>query len=147
MPDTSATQNAASWVLVVHGDAEKAQRIAAHFQACGHQVDTAACCGDGEALLQTCRYDILIATLDLPDGSGLDLLPLCPRWFGGRAVLLGDSTLRAEALAAGALAVLDPDTDPRMLQASVDCAIAQAMRSSDADAPSRHPDRLPQPPV
>lgn len=110
-----------NFLLVVHDDPEAAARIAGHFHQNGYDVDCASTFADAEALLLTCRYDALVTSLDLSDGSGLDLLPLCPRWFGCRAVIVSpkqDPKTDANALMMGAIAVI---AEPLDLWALRDC--------------------------
>jgi DNA-binding NtrC family response regulator len=39
----------------------------------GHEVDATGTMAEGKRLLETCRYDVVVADVRLPDGTGMDL--------------------------------------------------------------------------
>ncbi|HKJ63195.1 MAG TPA: response regulator transcription factor [Hyphomicrobiales bacterium] len=61
-------------VLVVEDTEDVAEAIVAHFQRQGHVCDHAANREDAAHLAGLEPYDLIILDLNLPDGSGLDLL-------------------------------------------------------------------------
>lgn len=61
-------------VLVVDDDQAFGNFILAALESNGHDVDWAPCVADALAALYQHRYDLVIADLRLPDGSGLQLL-------------------------------------------------------------------------
>ena len=61
-------------ILVVDDDRQFANFLLAGLESQGHDVDWAGCVSDALANLYGSRYDLVIADLRLPDGSGLQLL-------------------------------------------------------------------------
>ena len=61
-------------LLVVEDTADLAEAIVAHFSAIGHACDRAADCQDAADFLSLDKYDAVILDINLPDGSGLDVL-------------------------------------------------------------------------
>jgi CheY-like chemotaxis protein len=61
-------------VLVVDDDHAFGNFLLAALESAGHDVDWASCVADALAALYQHRYDLVIADLRLPDGSGLQLL-------------------------------------------------------------------------
>lgn len=61
-------------LLVVEDDAATRAFLADNLAADGFLVETAGCLADGVARLETSFPDAILADVNLPDGSGLDLL-------------------------------------------------------------------------
>jgi DNA-binding response OmpR family regulator len=61
-------------ILVVDDDRQFATFLLAALESQGHDVDWTGCLSDALASLYSNRYDLVIADLRLPDGSGLQLL-------------------------------------------------------------------------
>jgi two-component system response regulator PilR (NtrC family) len=104
-----ARYEAVGHLLVVDDEPDVATAIAEYFQRHGYDVDTAGRVSDAKAFLSTNRYDVLITDVDLPDGSGFELLALQPRWSGCRSVAISgklDPKTTARAMAMGASATL-----------------------------------------
>jgi CheY-like chemotaxis protein len=62
-------------ILLVDDDARVAGVLKDYLTRCGHSVATAATCAQALASPALGRVQALICDLDLPDGSGWDLLP------------------------------------------------------------------------
>jgi two-component system, OmpR family, KDP operon response regulator KdpE len=97
----------------------------------GYHVKVAATAMDGLALVRASRPDLLLLDRTLPDGDGLRLLQVCQREWPALPVLMVTGDLRpetrAQALRAGAIAVLEKPCDPAVLLA----AVADALRPVD----------------
>lgn len=63
-------------LLVVDDDADLLGLIARHLSGAGHAVDVADSVGQAQPLLQTGNYDLLLTDLEMPGGTGIDLLKL-----------------------------------------------------------------------
>lgn len=61
-------------ILVVEDDATLSQKIAEELNACGYQTDIAESLKDGLYYVSIRNYDLVLAHLKLPDGSGLDII-------------------------------------------------------------------------
>ncbi len=106
-------------LLVVDDEPEISTAIADYFQRHGYDVDTAWRFSDARAFLSTNGYDALITDINLPDGSGFDLLPLCTRWTGCRAIVISgrmDNDMAARAFEMGACAALAKPLSLRALK-------------------------------
>jgi DNA-binding response OmpR family regulator len=93
----------------------------------GYRVEAAATAIDGLALLRVTRPDLLLLDRTLPDGDGLHLLRVIHRERPDLPVLMitGDlrAATRAQALRAGAVAVLEKLWDSDVLLAAVEGAL------------------------
>ncbi len=61
-------------LLLIEDNARLASFIVKAVGAAGFTVDTCDCAGDGEAALNTVRYDGLVLDLGLPDDDGMNVL-------------------------------------------------------------------------
>ena len=100
----------------------------------GSRVEVAATATDGLALLGAAQPDLLLLDRTLPDGDGLDLLPVIRRERPALLILMitGDPRpeIRTQALRAGVVAVLEKPCDPEVLLT----AVAGALQLADAPA-------------
>ena len=62
-------------ILVVEDHADTAAALKAYLEYCGHQVATAATCQEALAHPALARTEVVLCDLNLPDGSGWELLP------------------------------------------------------------------------
>lgn len=125
-------------LLVVDDEPEISTAIADYFQRHGYDVDTAWCFSDARALLSTNGYDALITDLNLPDGSGFDLLPLCSRWTGCRAIVISgrmDRDIAARAVEMGAYAALAKPVSLQALKAALQAQSGHAGVGEDTPGP------------
>ena len=72
-------------ILVVEDDAALGEGLRLTLEP--YECTLAATLAEGRACLQRQRFDLVVLDLNLPDGSGLDLLP-CARQAGGPPVLI-----------------------------------------------------------
>ena len=108
-------------ILLLEDTEDVAEAIAASFMRSGHAVDHVMSCQAAEDLLAVQEYDLLILDINLPDGSGVDVL----RSLRGRKmstpVLMLTARLgvedRVEALDIGADDYLMKPFDLRELEA------------------------------
>jgi DNA-binding response OmpR family regulator len=102
----------------------------------GYRVEVAATATDGLALLGAAQPDLLLLDRTLPDGDGLDLLPVVRCDWPDLPVLMITGDPRAEtrthALRVGAVAVLEKPCEPEVLLT----AVAGALQLADAPATS-----------
>jgi DNA-binding response OmpR family regulator len=61
-------------ILLVDHDGDFSHLMAAGLESRGHIVETVCRVSDATALLRRAAFDLLMVDLQLPDGSGLDLL-------------------------------------------------------------------------
>jgi DNA-binding NtrC family response regulator len=61
-------------LLVVDDDSDLTGLISRQLSSAGHEVKTASSVGQARKLLQSGSYDILLTDLEMPDGTGIDLL-------------------------------------------------------------------------
>ena len=87
----------------------------------GWIVQTAASVVTCRQALATGQWDLLICDVKLPDGSGMDVLRELQTNRAAPPVLMitahGDATVRAAAMSAGAIALIDKPFDIDMLAA------------------------------
>jgi DNA-binding response OmpR family regulator len=97
-------------VLVVEDDPDMRRLLTDFLQEEGIQVAEAADVTEALRWLSEERFDGVILDKNLPDGSGLDLLPRLAARFPGLPVILitafGDPWIRERAAARGASALL-----------------------------------------
>lgn len=72
--DNPATGVATGRILVIDDDRAFGGFMLAALESRGHEVEWAGCIQDGLASLYSCRYDLVIIDLRLPDGSGVEFL-------------------------------------------------------------------------
>ena len=65
--------------LIVEDDPNSLSAYPRFFAADGFTVDTATTIAEARAALTRFIPDVVLVDLNLPDGSGLDLLQHCPR--------------------------------------------------------------------
>ena len=65
--------------LIVEDDPNSLSGLSAILAADGFSVDTATTIAEARAALTRFIPDVVLVDLNLPDGSGLDLLQHCPR--------------------------------------------------------------------
>ena len=61
-------------ILLIEDDEQLGDAISAHINRLGHALDWVHELGDGEAAMRSIAYDMLLLDIQLPDGSGIDLL-------------------------------------------------------------------------
>ena len=61
-------------ILLIEDHEDSRSVLANLLTHCGHEVATAANLADGLHLLDNLRFDVLVSDIELPDGSGLDLV-------------------------------------------------------------------------
>ena len=108
-------------ILLVDDDARVAKLLKDYLTRCGHSVATAASCAQALASPALGRVQALICDIDLPDGSGWDLLPKLHAANGPvYSVAITGSRLHddeARSLAAGFQAhVLKPFAPQKMIE-------------------------------
>ncbi|QBQ97118.1 sigma-54-dependent transcriptional regulator [Paraburkholderia pallida] len=85
--------------LIVEDDPNSLSGLSAILAADGFSVDTAATLADARAALTRFIPDVVLVDLNLPDGSGLELLPLLPAQSPGGAlpviVMTGNATVES----------------------------------------------------
>src|ERR671917_2661599 len=69
-----STQGPAMAILLVDDEERLRQTIARSLVARGHRVDEAATCGAAVAALGRDRYELMLLDVNLPDGTGWDVL-------------------------------------------------------------------------
>ncbi|MCL5776817.1 response regulator transcription factor [Limibaculum sp. FT325] len=108
-------------VLLVEDTPDVADAIVEHFRRRGDAVDLADACAAAADALAVQVYDLLILDINLPDGSGIDILRGLRRDRDGTPVLVLTARLavedRVEALDMGADDYLMKPFDLRELEA------------------------------
>lgn len=61
-------------ILLLEDEAALAEAVKDHLVSQGNAVDWVDCCDDAELALAGTVYDVILLDLNLPDGSGLELL-------------------------------------------------------------------------
>jgi DNA-binding response OmpR family regulator len=110
-------------VLLIEDEPGLGQAVREHITAAGHAVDWMQRLGDAEAALATIDYGLVLLDLQLPDGSGLDLLRRMRQGKDRRPVIIltarDQIRDRIEGLNAGADDYLVKPFDLDELQARV----------------------------
>ncbi len=108
-------------VLLVEDTEDVADAIAVRFARSGHAIDRAAQCASARDALAVQDYDLVILDINLPDGSGFDLLRSLRREKRTTPVLVVTARLdvedRVDALDIGADDYLMKPFDLRELEA------------------------------
>ena len=108
-------------VLLVEDTEDVADAIAVRFARSGHAIDRAAQCASARDALAVQDYDLVILDINLPDGSGFDLLRSLRRDKRTTPVLVVTARLdvedRVDALDIGADDYLMKPFDLRELEA------------------------------
>jgi len=103
----------------------------------GYLVETAATAGDGAARVRTFEPDLVLLDMNLPDGSGLDVLnSLRPFPAGFRIIILtAFGTIRnaVEAVKLGAYAYLEKPVDNEELLLVIDRALEVKKLEAEVD--------------
>ncbi|HEY2585253.1 MAG TPA: response regulator [Tepidisphaeraceae bacterium] len=68
-------------ILVLEDRADTAHALEHLLKRAGYRVTTAGTLARAREAVGQCAFDLAIADLDLPDGSGMDLLPALHRRF------------------------------------------------------------------
>lgn len=76
-------------ILVVEDDADTARMMARLLNSSGYPTLTAGSVAEARQLCDEHRFDLLIADLSLPDGSGADLLQHDEKCFGKGIIVSG----------------------------------------------------------
>jgi CheY-like chemotaxis protein/anti-sigma regulatory factor (Ser/Thr protein kinase) len=100
----SAQPEAGASILVVDDDEPTARTLARLLTRRGYEVATATACAQARETLRGRRFDILLADLSLPDGSGLDLMREIPPESRTKGIALSGFGTEADiqaSLAAG----------------------------------------------
>lgn len=96
----------------------------------GHKVRTAMTLADARSYLDSCRPQVVLLDLQLPDGDGLDLLDQLHRRASGERVIVitanGSINRAVEAMRAGAFDFLVKPFDEGRLLSAVQNALATA---------------------
>lgn len=61
-------------ILIIEGDSELCRSVSEAFNAQGYQTDIAENLKDGEYFISIRNYDLVLSSLELPDGCGLDII-------------------------------------------------------------------------
>nr|HMQ57992.1 response regulator transcription factor [Rhizobiaceae bacterium] len=108
-------------ILLVEDTPDVADAIAGHFARRGDALDCAQSAADAREFLQVQEYDVAVLDINLPDGSGLDLLSRLRREGRAMPVLMLTARIdvddRVAALDGGADDYLTKPFDLRELEA------------------------------
>ena len=85
-------------ILVVEDDADTARMMSRLLNSSGYPTMTAASVAEARQLCDEHRFDLLIADLSLPDGSGADLLRHDENCFGKGIIVSGHDEERHGSL-------------------------------------------------
>jgi len=124
-------------ILVVEGQHTAGQAIEGLLRRHGHAVELVA---SAEAALALASPDVLVSDLELPDGSGLELLAeLRRRGSAARTILLGARPTLDESRRALELGVVELLAKPFRLAELLRAVETAADESAPACAPARSP--------
>lgn len=97
----------------------------------------AASAGNALALVQAAQIDVLVLDANMPDRSGLEILPqlraMVPRMQVVVVSALPASAMAPLALRAGACAYLEKPVNPSVLEEAIRSAAAEALRAANDD--------------
>lgn len=85
-------------ILVLEDDADTARMMSRLLNSYGYQTMTAGSVSEARRLCDEHRFELLIADLSLPDGSGADLLRDDDRCFEKGIIVSGHDDQQQEAL-------------------------------------------------
>lgn len=85
-------------ILVVEDDADTARMMSRLLNSSGYPTMTAGSVAEAKQLCDENRFDLLIADLSLPDGSGADLLRHDQNCFGKGIIVSGHDDQRQETV-------------------------------------------------
>lgn len=85
-------------ILVVEDDADTARMMSRLLNSSGYPTMTAGSVAEAKKLCDGNRFDLLIADLSLPDGSGADLLRHDENCFGKGIIVSGHDEEHREIL-------------------------------------------------
>jgi DNA-binding response OmpR family regulator len=89
-------------ILVVEDDADTARMMSRLLNSSGYSTMTAGSVAEAKRLCDGHRFDLLIADLSLPDGSGADLMRHDENCFGKGIIVSGhDEEQKQLGMAAG----------------------------------------------
>ena len=63
-------------LLIVEDDKELATMLAMHFEDAGFQVSETSSCHESMKIINSHHFHIVLLDIELPDGTGLELIPL-----------------------------------------------------------------------
>lgn len=89
---------ASARILVVEDDADTARLMSRLLNSSGYPTMTAGSVAEARQLCDEHRFDLLIADLSLPDGSGADLLRYDEKCFGKGIIVSGHNDEHQESL-------------------------------------------------
>lgn len=115
-------------LLIVDDEASMRRLYSRLFAGCGYDVRVAGTLAEAESLASGKRFDLVITDLNLPDGSGTEVIRAARKHGGAaRAVLVSGSAeprdLERLALRAGAQACFEKPFDPGALLAAAETLI------------------------
>lgn len=110
-------------VLAVDDDAEFLSYLETTLRSAGYRVSAAGSCAEAAARIAQNRYSLVLADLQLPDGSGLDVIAEARRFdpLAVGVVVTGHGSVDTalEAMREGAYDYLTKPCEPDLLLASV----------------------------
>ena len=121
-------------ILVIEDDAATRAVLQALLSSDGFRVIEAATAARGEAKTRTCKPDLLLVDLGLPDRNGLTLIRKVRSWSPVPIVVLSANTLEEQkvaALVAGADDYLTKPFGAAELLARIHAALRRFVRASD----------------
>ena len=128
-------------ILLLEDHVDTADVMARLLRQDGYRITIAHTLTDARKLCEQKRFDLLICDIDLPDGSGLDVLEVARRYCGTKGIVVsgyGDDVHRHEAARLGfSDYLLKPVSYPALLKVT-----RRALRA-DENAPSPLPTRKP----
>jgi DNA-binding response OmpR family regulator len=118
-------------ILVVGGDRTCAESLVPALRTRRHECTVVDRLGEARAAVTGHRYDVILLQCRLPDGAGLDLLPIVQKTSPAtKAILLGNATdgdAVVTAMRSGIVDILDTDTcEVEDFLARVDAVIIRA---------------------
>ena len=117
-------------ILVLEDDESTRRLLQVALTQLGHQVIASSCFKDATTLLRTFVFDLLLCDINLPDGSGLDVLKEVPPGTGIHSIVLSglnDQEDVQRSLAAGFDDHLVKPIDLVLLQRAVWKATGQTL--------------------
>jgi DNA-binding NtrC family response regulator len=118
----------ATRILIIEDDPGLRQMLALHFEDQGFDVHGVGQCGEGDAIARAEAFDLILLDQQLPDGTGIDLLPRLLAGQPGTSVVMmtgqHDLELAIRAIKAGAADFIHKPLKTTTLQATVDKVLA-----------------------
>ncbi|MEN8175703.1 MAG: sigma-54 dependent transcriptional regulator [Pseudomonadota bacterium] len=127
-------------LLIVEDDASLNQMLALHFEDRGFTTTGVLTCADARESVRRDRPDVVLLDMQLPDGTGLELLSqlreLAPELPVVMVTGQHDLELAIDAIKAGAVDYLHKPIDTELLDKTVSKAIRQAPREGQRPVPA-----------